>query len=84
MTARDLLALVGAIPEEGLALVAAADGTTNALGLANARLFEPRYGPGSATRFAGLGSSRMLDAPNLRDDGIVAYQACDVFSDVRS
>ena len=67
-TARDLLALAGAIPEEGLALVAAADGTTNALGLASARLFEPRYGPGSATRFAGLGSSRLLEAPNLRDD----------------
>src|SRR5690349_11504748 len=30
-TARDLLALAGAVPEHGLALVAAADGTTNAL-----------------------------------------------------
>src|SRR5262249_36112429 len=33
-TARDLLALAGAIPEDGLALVAAGDGTTNALALA--------------------------------------------------
>ena len=32
-TPRDLLALAGAVPEDGLALVAAADGTTNALGL---------------------------------------------------
>ena len=67
-TARDLLALAGAIPEDGLALVAAGDGTTNALALARVQLFEPLYGPGSATRFAALGSSRLLDAPNLRDD----------------
>ena len=33
ITARDLLALAGAIPDDGLALVAAADGTTNALAL---------------------------------------------------
>lgn len=67
-TARDLLALAGAVPEGGLALVAAADGTTNALALADERLFEPVYGPGSAARFAGLAESRALEAPNLRDD----------------
>jgi 2-phospho-L-lactate guanylyltransferase len=67
-TARDLLALVGAVPEHGLALVAAADGTTNALALAEARLFEPVYGPGSAARFAALAPSRRLEAPNLTDD----------------
>ena len=67
-TARDLLALAGAVPEAGLALVAAADGTTNALGLADERLFEPVYGPGSAARFARLAESRQLDTPNLRDD----------------
>jgi 2-phospho-L-lactate/phosphoenolpyruvate guanylyltransferase len=67
-TARDLLALAGAVPEGGLALVAAADGTTNAIGLAEERLFEPVYGPGSAARFAQLAESRQLDAPNLRDD----------------
>ena len=67
-TTRDLLALVGAIPDGGLALVAAADGTTNALALAGAELFEPVYGPGSAERFAALAPSLQLDAPNLADD----------------
>jgi 2-phospho-L-lactate guanylyltransferase (CobY/MobA/RfbA family) len=49
-------------------VVAAADGTTNALGLADERLFEPVYGPGSAARFAKLAESRRLDSPNLHDD----------------
>ena len=66
--ARDLLALAGAAPAKGLALVAAADGTTNALAFADASLFEPVYGPGSAARFAALGPSTVLDAPNLIDD----------------
>jgi 2-phospho-L-lactate guanylyltransferase len=67
-TARDLLALAGSIPPDGLAVVAAADGTTNALALSSAELFEPVYGPGSAARFAALAPSRLLDAPNLVDD----------------
>jgi 2-phospho-L-lactate guanylyltransferase len=67
-TTRDLLALVGALPEHGLALTAAADGTTNALALSDERLFEPVYGPGSAERFAALAPSTRLDAPNLIDD----------------
>jgi 2-phospho-L-lactate/phosphoenolpyruvate guanylyltransferase len=67
-TTRDLLALAGAAPEDGLAYVAAADGTTNALALSDAQLFEPLYGPGSAGRFAALGPSTALDAPNLVDD----------------
>jgi 2-phospho-L-lactate guanylyltransferase len=67
-TARDLLTLAGAIPEGGLALAVGADGTTNALAFADASLFEPLYGPGSAERFAGLGRSRLVDAPNLIDD----------------
>jgi 2-phospho-L-lactate guanylyltransferase len=67
-TTRDLLALVGAVPDGGLALVAAADGTTNALALSDPELFEPVYGPGSAARFEALGPSRRLDAPNLVDD----------------
>ena len=29
---------------------------------------EPVYGPGSAARFADLAETRVLDAPNLRDD----------------
>jgi 2-phospho-L-lactate guanylyltransferase (CobY/MobA/RfbA family) len=46
------------------ALVAAADGTTNALALADAADFRPLYGPGSAERF-GL---RHLDLPGLIED----------------
>lgn len=67
-TTRDLLALVGAVPEHGLALAPASDGTTNALALADEGLFEPVYGPGSADRFAALAPSTRLDAPNLVDD----------------
>jgi 2-phospho-L-lactate/phosphoenolpyruvate guanylyltransferase len=68
VTARDLLALLGAAPDGGLAVAAAADGTTNALAFADASVFEPLYGPGSAERFAALGPSRLVDAPNLIDD----------------
>jgi 2-phospho-L-lactate guanylyltransferase (CobY/MobA/RfbA family) len=70
---RDLLALLGAMPEDGLALVRAADGTTNALALAAPHLFAPLYGPGSADRF--LARAERLDVPaaiatvpNLEDD----------------
>ena len=65
---RDLLALAGAVPEGGLALAAADDGTTNALALSAAELFRPLYGEGSADRFAALATSLRLDAPNLVDD----------------
>jgi 2-phospho-L-lactate guanylyltransferase len=68
VTARDLLALAGAVPEGGLAVAAASDGTTNALALSSADLFEPLYGPGSAERFAALGPWRGVDAPNLSCD----------------
>jgi 2-phospho-L-lactate guanylyltransferase len=68
VTPRDLLALAGAIPEGGLALAVAADGSTNALAFADAGLFQPLYGPGSAERFAALAPSRLVDAPNLIDD----------------
>jgi 2-phospho-L-lactate guanylyltransferase len=68
VTSRDLLALVGAVPAGGLALAPAADGTTNALALFGAGLFEPVYGPDSATRFAALAPSTTLEAPNLVDD----------------
>lgn len=70
---RDLLTLLGAMPEGGLALVPAADGTTNALALAAPHLFAPLYGPGSAERF--LARAERLDVPaavaaipNLADD----------------
>ena len=65
---RDLLALAGHVPDEGLALVAAVDGTTNALAFADAGLFQPVYGPGSSARFAALAEARLVDAPNLVDD----------------
>jgi 2-phospho-L-lactate guanylyltransferase len=68
VTARDLLALAGAIPEDGLAIARAADGTTNALGLAGAGLFEPLYGEGSAQRYAALAPARLVHIPNLVDD----------------
>src|SRR4249920_1816293 len=70
---RDLLTLLGALPEGGLALVEAADGTTNALALATPSLFAPLYGAGSAERFraraARLGvPSATAKIPNLADD----------------
>jgi 2-phospho-L-lactate guanylyltransferase len=66
--ARDLFALAGAVPAGGLALTAAADGTTNALALASVNLFVPLYGPGSADRFGALAPSRVVESPNLMDD----------------
>jgi 2-phospho-L-lactate guanylyltransferase len=69
VTSRDLFTLAGAVPEHGLVVAAAADGTTNALGLASPELFIPVYGPGSAARFAAVSSSsRTVAAPNLVDD----------------
>jgi 2-phospho-L-lactate/phosphoenolpyruvate guanylyltransferase len=72
-TSRDLFALLGAMPAGGMAIVRAADGTTNALALASAWLFAPLYGPGSADRF--LERARRLeveaaeaDLPNLAAD----------------
>jgi len=68
VTPRDLLALLGSIPPDGIVVAAAADGTTNALGLAARGLFEPLYGPGSAERFLALAPSRLAEIPNLSDD----------------
>ena len=50
-SADDLLALEAATPEPGIAIAAAADGTTNALGLSDTTLFAPLYGKESAARF---------------------------------
>jgi 2-phospho-L-lactate guanylyltransferase len=71
VTPRDVLALLGELPPGGLALVEAADGTTNALALADPLLYEPRYGPGSAARFRRLapaGGVRTAAIPNVVDD----------------
>ena len=70
---RDLLTLLGALPEGGIALVEAADGTTNALALASTSLFAPVYGERSAERFLARAERLGVDAavatiPNLADD----------------
>src|SRR3954465_3575321 len=70
---RDLLTLLGALPEGGIALVAAADGTTNALAPAAPPLFAPLHGGRSADRFLAraerVGVPAALAAiPNLVDD----------------
>src|SRR5437016_1582221 len=73
VTSRDLFTLLGALPPNGLALVEARDGTTNALALAAPKLFEPLYGPGSAERFRNLADARTLEIPNLVDDVDTIY-----------
>jgi 2-phospho-L-lactate guanylyltransferase (CobY/MobA/RfbA family) len=63
-TTDELTQLTAAAP----ALVAADDGTTNALALRDARDFEPLYGEGSAERFEERLGAQRLDLPGLRDD----------------
>jgi 2-phospho-L-lactate guanylyltransferase len=65
--ADDLRELLAAIPPDGVAIVEAPDGTTNALGLARPELFEPLYGPGSADRFRERGAVA-VDLPRLAED----------------
>lgn len=66
VTPSDLQALAST---NGIAIAAAADGTTNALGLSDAALFAPLYGPGSAARFRRLAEPVIeVDRPGLRDD----------------
>jgi 2-phospho-L-lactate guanylyltransferase len=69
----DLRALLAATPLSGIALVASADGRTNALSLPAPHLFEPLYGPRSAERFQRAARDLGLEAvvvavPNLADD----------------
>jgi len=73
LTADDLRALLEAVPENGIAVAPAGDGTTNALGLASPALFAPLYGPGSAEEFRAHASqlgvaSAVVLRPNLADD----------------
>jgi len=56
------------LAETAPALVAAADGTTNALSLPSAGYFEPLYGPGSAERFQSRCGAVSMVIPNLADD----------------
>jgi 2-phospho-L-lactate/phosphoenolpyruvate guanylyltransferase len=67
-TPDDVERLLAETPPDGIALVEAADGTTNALSLARAGLFRPLYGPGSAARFRTLATARAVAIPNLADD----------------
>jgi 2-phospho-L-lactate guanylyltransferase len=69
----DVRLLERAIPAGGLAIVAAADGTTNALGLASRELFAPLYGRGSADRFRAHAAAQGVEfvaatIPNLAAD----------------
>jgi 2-phospho-L-lactate guanylyltransferase (CobY/MobA/RfbA family) len=64
VTAAELEELTAAAP----ALVAAPDGTTNALALRDACDFEPLYGVGSAARFEARLGAKRLELPGLRDD----------------
>jgi len=69
VTADDLYALHDAIPERGIAIAPAGDGTTNALGLSDATLFVPLYGPGSAARFRAHAEHAVdVVRTGLRDD----------------
>jgi 2-phospho-L-lactate/phosphoenolpyruvate guanylyltransferase len=69
----DLRALLRATSAGGIAIVPAADGTTNALGLPGPQAFAPLYGPGSAGRFRAHAAALGLEAvavaiPSLADD----------------
>jgi 2-phospho-L-lactate guanylyltransferase len=73
VTPYDLRSLVAATPPGGIALVASADGRTNALSLPAPHLFQPRYGPRSAERFRSAATELGLETvavaiPNLADD----------------
>jgi 2-phospho-L-lactate guanylyltransferase len=73
LRAADLRALAGATPASGIAVAAAEDGTTNALGLSDATMFAPLYGDESAARFRAHAARSGLTAvsvtrPGLRDD----------------
>lgn len=66
----DLAALEAPPATGALAIVAAADGTTNALGLPFAEAFEPLYGPGSAARFRAHAAVLGLDVHDLELPGL--------------
>jgi 2-phospho-L-lactate guanylyltransferase len=67
---RDLLALLGAMPEDGMAITPAPDGTTNALALSRPGLFAPLYGPGSAARFLAHADRLAIEAVEFAVPGL--------------
>jgi 2-phospho-L-lactate guanylyltransferase (CobY/MobA/RfbA family) len=73
VTAEDVRALLAALPERGIAVAPASDGTTNALALTDPDLYAPLYGPGSAEEFRSHASqlgvpSVIVSRANLADD----------------
>jgi 2-phospho-L-lactate guanylyltransferase len=56
------------LASEGLALVEAPDGTTNALSLPDPSVFAPLYGPGSAARFRAHAPFTTVAIPELEAD----------------
>ncbi|MDQ3671305.1 MAG: NTP transferase domain-containing protein [Actinomycetota bacterium] len=61
-------AAIARLAAAGLALVEAADGTTNALSLPDPSGFSPLYGPGSAARFRAHAPFSTLASPELESD----------------
>ena len=61
-------AALGRLADAGLALVEAADGTTNALSLPDPSVFAPLYGPGSADRFRAHAPFATVAIPELELD----------------
>jgi 2-phospho-L-lactate guanylyltransferase len=59
---------LGRLAGAGLALVEAADGTTNALSLPDPSVFAPLYGPGSADRFRAHAPFATIAIPELELD----------------
>ena len=68
VTPRYIRRLLAAAPPDGVAIVAAVDGTVNALAYRDGGLFSPQYGVGSARRFAAAAPSVFVDIPNLVAD----------------
>jgi 2-phospho-L-lactate guanylyltransferase len=68
--ARDLLALLGAMPEDGIAIAPAPDGTTNALALSRPGVFTPLYGRDSAARFLAQAHEQGIEAMELVIPGL--------------
>ena len=56
------------LTKQAPAIVAARDGTTNAIAIRDRASFAPLYGPGSAARFARHLGAERLALPGLRDD----------------